>query len=155
MTFEEGFRADIIVKDRLLHDRPRLDQQVPVMLEELVKNGQLMAVEKEFRLQTQEGARWTHDFNRRRTSALSDDERINSKRAELLRDGTKQALKPVSLQQGSSRQPRKLVFELSSSRPSSSADEVSLWVRDGWNDDEKSVLNDARAAGVESPMLFG
>ena len=44
-------------------------------------------------------------------------QRINSKRAELLRDGTKQALKPVSLQQGTSRQPRKLVFELSSSRP--------------------------------------
>ena len=60
---------------------------------------------------------WTHDFNRRRTAALNDDPRINSKRAELLRDGAKQALKPVSLQQGTSRQPRKLAFELSSSRP--------------------------------------
>ncbi len=157
---DDGVRAnaetlvDLLVSD-LKSDRPRLDQQVPVMLEELVKNGQLMAVEKEFRLQTQEGARWTHDFNRRRTCALNDDERINSKRAELLRDGTKQALKPVSLQQGTSRQPRKLVFELSSSRPSSNSDEVSLWVREGWSDDEKSVLNDARAAGVDSPMLFG
>jgi hypothetical protein len=28
-------------------------------------------------------------------------------------------------------------------------------VRDGWSEDEKSVLNDARAAGVDSPMLFG
>jgi hypothetical protein len=28
-------------------------------------------------------------------------------------------------------------------------------MRDGWSDDEKSVLNDARAAGVDSPMLFG
>ncbi len=114
-----------------------------------------MAVESEYRLQTREGARWTHEFNRRRTAALNDDERINSKRAELLRDGTKQALKPVSLQQGTSRQPRKLVFELSSSRPPSSSDEVTLWVRDGWSEDEKSVLNDARAAGVDSPLLFG
>ncbi|MEX1049637.1 MAG: BREX system P-loop protein BrxC [Akkermansiaceae bacterium] len=157
---DDGVRAnadtlvDLLVSD-LKTDRPKLEQQVPALLEELVKTGHIMAVEKEYRLQTKEGARWTHDFNRRRTSTLNDEERINSKRAELLREGAKQALKAVSLKQGSSNQPRKLAFDLSSSRPSSSSDEVSLWLRDGWSDDEKSVLNDARAAGVDSPMLFG
>jgi hypothetical protein len=139
----------------LKNDRPKLEQQVPKLLKQLVDAGQLMAVESEYRLQTREGVLWTHDFNRRRTAVLNDDQRINSKRAELLRDGAKQALKPVSLQQGTSRQPRKLVVELSSSRPTSSSDEVTLWVRDGWSDDDKSVLNDARAAGVNSPLLFG
>jgi hypothetical protein len=157
---DDGVRAnaetliDLLVSD-LKNDRPKLEQQVPTLLKQLVDAGQLMAVDTEYRLQTREGALWTHDFNRRRTSVLADDERINSKRAELLRDGTKQALKPISLQQGTSHQPRKLVFELSSSRPSSSNDEVTLWVREGWSDDEKSVLNDARAAGVDSPLLFG
>ena len=157
---DDGVRAnaetlvDLLVSD-LKTDRPKLEQKVPAMLEDLVKTGQLMAVEKEFRLQTKEGARWTHDFNRRRASALSDEERINSKRAELLRTGAKQALKPVTLKQGTSNQARKLAFELSSSRPGSNSDEVSLWLRDGWSDDGKSILNDARAAGVDSPMLFG
>ena len=157
---DDGVRAtaetlvDLLVSD-LKSDRTKLEQEVPKLLKQLVDAGQLMPVEAEYRLQTREGARWTHDFNRRRTATLNDDERINSKRAELLRDGVKQALRPVSLQQGTSRQPRKLAFELSSSRPSSSNDEVTLWVRDGWNDDEKSVLNDARAAGVDSPLLFG
>jgi hypothetical protein len=157
---DDGVRAtpetlvDLLVSD-LQNDRTKLEQQVPKLLQQLVDAGQLMPVETEYRLQTREGARWTHDFNRRRTAVLNDDQRINSKRAELLRDGAKQALKPVSLQQGTSRQPRKLVFELSSGRPSSSSDEVTLWVRDGWSDDEKSVLNDARAAGVNSPLLFG
>lgn len=157
---DDGVRAnaetlvDLLVSD-LKADRPRLDQQVPKLLKELVIAGQLMAVETEYRLQTREGAVWTHEFNRRRTAALNDDPRINSKRAELLRDGTKQALKPVSLQQGNSGTPRKLTFELSSARPAATSDEVTLWVRDGWSDDEKSVLNDARAAGVDSPMLFG
>jgi hypothetical protein len=157
---DDGVRAtaetlvDLLVSD-LKSDRTKLEQAVPKLLKQLVDAGQLMPVEAEYRLQTREGARWTHDFNRRRTATLNDDERINSKRAELLRDGVKQALRPVSLQQGTSRQPRKLAFELSSSRPSSSNDEVTLWVRDGWNDDEKSVLNDARAAGVDSPLLFG
>jgi hypothetical protein len=157
---DDGVRAnaetlvDLLVSD-LKTDRPRLEQQVPKLLKGLVDAGQLMAVETEFRLQTREGALWTHDFNRRRTGALNDDQRINSKRAELLREGTKQALKPVSLQQGNSRQPRKLAFELSSARPAINNDEVTLWVRDGWSDDEKSVLNDARAAGVDSALLFG
>ena len=157
---DDGVRAnaetlvDLLVSD-LKTDRPRLEQQVPAQLQQLVAAGQLMAVEAEYRLQTREGALWTHDLNRRRTAALNDDQRINAKRAELLRDGTKQALKPVSLQQGTSRQPRKLACELSSSRPTTSSDEVTLWLRDGWSDDERSVLNDARAAGVDSPLLFG
>jgi hypothetical protein len=157
---DDGVRADaetlvdLLVCD-LKSDRPRLEQQVPRQLKQLVETGQLMAVETEFRLQTREGAVWTHEFNRRRTAVLNDDPRINAKRSELLRDGLKQALKPVSLKQGHSGTPRKLAFELSSSRPGASADEVSLWLRDGWSDDEKSVLNDARAAGVASAMLFG
>jgi hypothetical protein len=157
---DDGVRAnaetlvDLLVSD-LSTGRPKLEQQVPKLLKQLVDAGQLMAVESEYCLQTREGARWTHDFNRRKTAALNDDERINSKRAELLRDATKQALKPVSLQQGTSREPRKLAFELSSTRPASSSDQVTLWMRDEWSDDRKSVLNDARAAGVDSPLLFG
>ena len=157
---DDGVRAtaetlvDLLVSD-LAHDRPKLEQSVPKLLKQLVDSGQIMAVETEYRLQTREGARWTHDFNRRRTSALNDDERINTKRSELLREGVQQALKPVSLQQGSSHQPRKLSFELSTNRPATSNEAVTLWLRDGWSDDEKSVLNDARAAGVNSPWLFG
>ena len=157
---DDGVRAnaetlvDLLVSD-LKNDRPKLEQRVPTLLGQLVDAGHLMAVESEYRLQTREGVIWTHDFNRRRTAVLNDDQRINSKRAELLRAGTKQALKPVSLQQGTSKQARKLAVELSSSRPTTSNDEVTLWVRDGWSDDDKSVLNDARAAGVNSPLLFG
>lgn len=157
---DDGVRAnaetlvDLLITD-LKNDRPRLEQQVPKLLKQMEADGHLMAVESEYRLQTREGVLWTHDFNRRRTAALNDDQRINSRRAELLRDGAKQALKPVSLQQGTSGTSRKMTFELSSNRPTTSSDEVTLWLRDGWSDDEKSVLNDARAAGVDSPMLFG
>jgi len=157
---DDGVRAnaetliDLLVSD-LRTDRPKLEQQIPRLLTQLVDAGHIMAVESEYRLQAREGVLWTHDFNRRRTAILNDDQRINSKRADLLREGAKQALKPVSLQQGTSRQPRKLMAELSSSRPTSSGDGVTLWIREGWSDDEKSVFNDARAAGVNSPLLFG
>jgi hypothetical protein len=146
--------VDLAICDLKL-DRPKLEQEIPLLLKKLVDAGQIMAVESEYRLQTREGSVWTNDFNRRRTATLNDDQRINSKRSELVRDGLKKALKPVSLQQGTSQQQRKLQFELSSARPQSTQDEVTFWVRDGWSDDEKSVLNDARAAGVNSPLLFG
>ncbi len=157
---DDGVRAttetlvDLLVSD-LKNDRPRLEQQVPVQLKKLVEAGDLMAVETEFSLQTVEGKRWTHEFSRRRTAVLNDGERINARRSELLRETTKVALKPVSLKQGSSRESRQLAFELSSSRPESAADRITLWLRDGWSDEEKTVLNDARAAGVDSPLLFG
>jgi hypothetical protein len=157
---DDGVRAnaetlvDLLIAD-LKHDRPKLEQRVPVLLQHLVDAGHLMSVEGEYRLQTREGVRWTHDFTRSRAAALADDQRINSKRAELLRDAVKMALRPVSLFQGSSKEKRTLNQQLGSSRPSASDDEITLWLRDGWSDDEKTVLNDARAAGVDSPMLFG
>ena len=157
---DDGVRAnpetlvDLLVSD-LAADRPRLDQEVPIQLQQMTKDGLLMAVESEYRLQTREGAVWTHDFNRRRTAVLNDDARINEYRAELLRDRIRLALKGVTLQQGTSGTARRLASELSSARPTSTGEEVALWIRDGWSDDEKTVLNDARAAGVDSPMLFG
>jgi hypothetical protein len=157
---DDGVRAnaetlvDLLISD-LKTDRPKLEQQVPVLLKQLVDSGNLMDVESEYRLQTREGVLWTQDFNRRRTAVLGDEQRINSKRVELLREGIKQALKPVSLYQGTSRQKRNLASELSSSRPASNSDDVTLWLRDGWGDEPASVLNDARAAGVDSALLFG
>ena len=156
---DEGVRAttetliDLLIGN-LKADRPKLEQRVPPLLKQLVDRGQLMAVENEYRLQTREGAVWTHDFNRRRTAVLNDDARINDKRAEFLKEAVRTALRGLSLQQGASRQPRKLAVELSSSRPQTNAEEVTLWVRDGWSDDDKTVLNDSRAAGLNSPMLF-
>jgi hypothetical protein len=146
--------ADLLVED-LAQDGARLRQEVPKALRQLVDAGHVMVVNSEHRLQTREGAKWTHEFNRRRTSVLGDEARINARREELLRDSVAQALSSVSLQQGTSRQTRKLYPELASAKPTEARDGITLWLRDGWNDEETSILNDARAAGTGSPMLFG
>ena len=70
---DDGVRADaatlvdLLVSD-LKTDRQQLEQAIPKHLKQLVETGALMAVETEYRLQTREGALWTHDFNRRRTA---------------------------------------------------------------------------------------
>ena len=156
---DDGVRAnaetlvDLLISD-LKTERPKLEQQAPKLLQQMVDAGKLMAVDTEYRLQTPEGARWNHDFKRRRTTALNDDQRISTKRTELLSETVKHALRPVSLQHGKSSTLRKLKHELSSARPVINTDAITLWLRDGWIDDENSVKNDARSAGVSSPMLF-
>lgn len=146
--------ADLLVAD-LTHDGARLRQEVPKALEQLVAAGQVMVVDSEHRLQTREGARWTHEFNRRWTTVLGDEPRINARREEVLRESINQALHGISLTHGTSHQTRKLFPELTSAKPAESREGITLWLRDGWNDEEKSVLNDARAAGTGSPMLLG
>lgn len=150
----EDMLADLLVAD-LAKDGAILRAEIPKLLKQLVDAGHLMMVESEYRLQTREGAKWTHDFNRRRTGVLNDEARINGRRDELLRDAVGQALRPVSLSHGVSRQARKLSHELSTVKPAESKEGITLWLRDGWNDEEKAVINDARAAGTNSPMLFG
>lgn len=157
---DDGVRAtpetlvDLLVCD-LKNDRAKLEPRVTKALKQLVDAGEVMAVDSEYRLQTREGAQWTSEFNRRRNDVLRDESRINSERAELLRQAMRQALKNLRPQQGRSKEPRRFNMELSSTRPAPSRDEITVWMRDGWNDDEKSVLNDARAAGINSPMIFG
>ncbi len=146
--------ADLLISD-LVKDGAVFRQEIPKQLKQLVDAGHLMLVANEYRLQTREGAKWTHDFNRRRTSVLNDEARINGRRDELLRDAVAQALRPVSLQHGVSHQTHKLIHELSTVKPAESKEAITLWLRDGWNDEEKAVMNDARAAGTNSPMLLG
>jgi hypothetical protein len=146
--------ADLLVED-LVVDSPKLRQEIPEHLQVLVDRGDLMRVDTEYRLQTPESATWTNDFASRKTRLLADEARLNTKREELLRESLDAKLRTLTIQQGTSRETRKLSRNLSQSKPSQSTDEVTLWIRHGWAEDEKTVRTDAQAAGTESPMLFG
>ena len=57
------------------------------------------------------------------------------------------------LQHGKSREVRHLELCFTRQAPELAGQVIPVWVRDGWNDDEKSVLADARKAGTDSPMI--
>lgn len=156
---DDGVRAtpdmlvDLLVED-LKTDGARLRQEVPQLLAQLVKQGKVMQVGDEFCLQTREGAAWTHDFNGRRSRVLNDESRLATAREEKLREAVNQSLNRTDLQQGTSRQTRRFSVEFSSALPRQATDELVVWVRHGWQEPEKTVLDDARNAGSSSPMLF-
>ncbi|MBM3459549.1 MAG: BREX system P-loop protein BrxC, partial [Armatimonadetes bacterium] len=146
--------ADLLVED-LRQDGSRLRQEVPKLLGELVAGGKLMQVEDEYILQTREGADWNADFNKRRAGFLSDESGLSIKREELLQAALEQSLRSLSLAHGASRESRNLDKILSQTRPEQPAQRLVLWLRHGWAEQEKTVAAEARAAGSESPMLFG
>ena len=146
--------ADLLVED-LKNDGTKYRQEIPKLLAELVATGKVMQVDEEFCLQTKEGANWNHDFNRRRTGILNDEQRLNSEREEILRQEVHGALRSVALQQGNSRQPRELELHISPSRPSQPNDGLAVWMRHGWAEQEKTVEANAKEAGSTNPMLFG
>jgi ElaB/YqjD/DUF883 family membrane-anchored ribosome-binding protein len=157
---DDGVRAnaetlvDLLISD-LKSDRVRLESRVPALLKQLVDRGHLMEVDGEYRLQTPESSKWNQMFNQRRSAILSDDAKLGEYRLQLLREGVGAALKPVSLSQGQSGATRKFLWDLSSNPPASDGEQVVLWMREGWSDDEKSVLKDAGIAGADGTVLFG
>lgn len=64
-----------------------------------------------------------------------------------------ETLKGLKIPHGQCKVLRKLDLSFSQEKPSADGPNVPIWVRDGWSDDEKSVLADVRAAGSDSPLV--
>ena len=98
--------ADLLVED-LVDDGARLRKEVPRVLDELADEGRVVELGDEYRLQTEEGALWTKDYNQRR-AALSDDAgRISQLRNEWLTKLLDAELAGLKLVHGQSKTARK------------------------------------------------
>lgn len=145
--------ADLLVED-LRAGSTELRRIISPLLAELVETGKLMRVGSEYRLQTRESAAWEAEYKNRLSRIQSDEAVLAGERAELLRDRVKEALDGIRLPHGQSRVQRKIQLHFTQDRPPTDGPDVPVWIRDGWSDDEKSVLADARAEGSESPLVI-
>jgi len=147
--------ADLLVEDLTdVSANATLRQSIPQLLQGLVESGTLMQVGDEYRLQTRESAEWEMDFQRRRVRIRADDSRIASDRANEFRSAITAALKGITLPQGLSKTPRKFETHFGPDLPSENTGNVPVWIRDEWTVSERTVREDAQAAGVESPIVF-
>ena len=146
--------ADLLVKD-LARDSAALRGQLPKLLDELVAAGTLMKLDDEYSLQTRESSEWEAEFRNRHTKLVNDATRMSSKRAQLLGAAVQNSIGSVKLLHGRCKEPRKLALHFGAEAPQGAAQEIPVWIRDGWGVDEKSVLADARADGPDSPIIHG
>lgn len=145
--------ADLLVSD-LTAGSSALRAKIPTLLQGLVEQGTLMAVDGEYRMQTREGAEWERDFRTRLARIRADDARIAGDRLAAFQKAVNAELKNIQLLQGVSKTPRKIELAFGLEVPPSTSAAVPVWVRDEWTVSEKTVREEAQAAGVESPIVF-
>lgn len=145
--------ADLLVED-LIVGSAQLRQRIPGLLQELVNQVKLMQVEQEFRLQTRESSAWDGEYRKRLISLVNDLQRIAEQRDELLQKECKKQLNAVNLLQGQSKVNRKVGLHFGASPPITDGGTVHIWIRDGWNENEKSFESDAQAASTDTSTVF-
>jgi len=145
--------ADLLVSD-LSNDGTQLRKDIPRVLQKLVDSGTLIKLDEEYSLQTRESSEWDREFRNRQTKLNNDLTSLSSKRSSLLNAACGEALKGVKLSQGKCKEPRKLQVHFGAEAPAADGTDIPVWVRDGWGEKESIVLNDARAAGSSSPVIY-
>ena len=142
--------ADLLVDD-VSGDSGPVRHHVAGSLELLARNGTLMKVGNEYRLQTTEGAEWDRAF-RERQRALTEVE-IGTRRDQLFAQAVQDLLADIRPVHGQAKLRRKLALHGGSEPPAENVEVVNVWVRDGWSCARREVDAEARRVGAEDPTL--
>jgi hypothetical protein len=158
--FDIGIRAtpemlaDLLISD-LRNDGSDLRKQVPLLLEQLVEDGVLLKDETEFNLQTKEYSDWDREYRNRLARFNEKNAELHAKREALIRATAEKELKNVQLvHEGERKEKRRLEIFFGEEPPKVDDDTVPVWIRDGYNTKDTNVVEAARAAGTDSPIVF-
>ncbi len=145
--------ADLLVND-LTAGSSRLRQEIPRLLNKMLDEGIVMQDGDEYRIQTREGAEWDRDYRTRASAIRSDDVRISTERELRLREAIQGLFtKSMIITQGVSRVPRHVQLHFGPDMPKVES-KIPVWVRSGWDVNEKRFRDDAYEDGAESPVVF-
>jgi hypothetical protein len=145
--------ADLLVSD-LGAEGATLRKEIPGILDKLVQDGKLIKLDDGYSLQTRESSEWDREFRNRQSKWNADLTGISSKRSNLLAAAFNGAIGSIKLLHGKSKEPRKLFLHFGDQAPPTKGHEIPIWVRDGWGENETTVINDARASGSDSPTVY-
>ena len=146
--------ADLLVTD-LTTSSVELRKRVPELLEKLVASGAVMQVEDEYRMQTRAGSEWNQAFQEARNKLLADPGKLASERSQLLKTQCSEILHKSKLVHGVSKEARRFELHFGAEAPDTTGSTVPVWIRDGWEVQEKTVVSDARAAGDSAAVVYG
>lgn len=149
--------ADLLLED-LNAGSNELRKKIPLLLQQLQEQGILMALDTssgvEYRLQTQESSQW-HDTYRQQEAEFSGNmQRIENKREDLLHHKIQELANTVRITQGKSKEQRNLLLNFDAEVPNDANKKIYIWVQDGWQTDEKSLLAEAHNANQDMPTIY-
>lgn len=142
--------ADLMVKD-LSQGSSYLRSKLPSLLN---KCELLMRVGDEYRIQTEESTAWNDEFQSQWSRLSNEATRIDVEREDRIRRKFGDIVKKITLKQGASNVSREIYPIFDTQLPSDSNKKICIWIRNGWETDERSVHADSQQAGNESPTVF-
>lgn len=150
--------ADLLVTD-LSAGSSELRKRLPALLTQLQNDDRLvmsMAGPQgtEYRLQTRESGAWYDEFRAQEAELKAAPQRVEQKRADLFKQRFAAVLKKVRVVQGKSNEERRLSPTYDESLPKDHDKQLYLWIQDGWQTEERSVVAEARAKSADNPTLF-
>jgi hypothetical protein len=145
--------ADLLIDD-LAADNGKFRNSVAESLEKLAKDGVLMKVGDDYRLQTKEGSEWDREFKTRRAKLANDDADVQLRRDALLYAEADRIIRAQKIPQGAAKESRQLSISRAEIPPEVTGENIPVWVRDQWSASEKELLDAARTAGSDNPILY-
>ena len=150
--------ADLLVTD-LKRGSVELRKALPNLLEELQHADRLVMVldgpsGAEYHLQTRESSAWYDEFRAQEAQLKASPQAIEVKRVDLLKARFRSVLNKVRVTQGKSAAARDLHSCFDEALPKDHDQTLYLWIQDGWQTEEKSVIAEARAKSADNPTLF-
>jgi hypothetical protein len=145
--------ADLLVND-LLADNGKVRAEVETTLASLATNGDLMLVGDEYRLQTREGSEWDREFRTKQSKLSGDDAAIQFRRDQLLYAEMDGIVRRVRILQGTAKEARQFAVHRDQTPPVVDGASIPVWIRDQWSHAQKDMVEAARAAGSDSPIVY-
>ena len=108
----------------------------------------------EYRLQTRESSAWYDEFRAQEAELKGAPQRVEQKRADLLKARFTDVLKKVRVVQGKDNVERRLAPTYDDTLAKDHAQALYLWIQDGWQTEEKSVIAEAKGKSADNPTLF-
>ncbi|SDT86919.1 hypothetical protein SAMN05216296_0065 [Pseudomonas pohangensis] len=154
----EDALADLLVTD-LSAGSSELRKRLPALLDELQSKDRLvMALAgssgTEYRLQTRESSTWYDEFRAQEAQLKSAPQIVEQKRADLLKSRLAEVMRKVRVVQGKDNVERRLTPCYDDTLPKDHDKNLYLWIQDGWQTEEKSVIAEAKAKSADNPTLF-
>jgi hypothetical protein len=154
----EDVLADLLVTD-LKAGSSDLRKALPSVLDELQHKDRLvMALDggggTEYRLQTRESSAWYDEFRAQEAELSAAHQRVEIQRSELFKTRFREALSKVRVVQGKASEVRVPSGCFDENLPKDNEKSLYIWIQNGWQTDEKSVIADAKAKGAENPTIF-
>lgn len=143
--------ADLMVTD-LNAGSATLRARLPTLLEPLV--GDLLVLDEgEYRLQSPTDAEWNRAFRERRQAYLINTSEQLQARDDALRTRLDMELSTVKVVQGTTRTPRRYNAHFGENAPQESDQDLTVWIRNGWDTTETLVRTTVAELGMDSAVV--